>query len=359
MLPKKLKILFLQPYPYGVAAGQRFKIEQAYNFLKNEGHEVVINSFFAMSTWEILYKDGHTFKKIMGTLLSWVKRGLFIFTIHRYDVVYNFMWVTPRGAPVAEWIVRKLAKRLIVDVDDRVYDTDNKSFLENLTSCHYKSNFLVKNGDTVIHNSPYSVEECSRINIFNNAIHIPCSFDLERYRRKAHKQNELITIGWTGTISSIPYLKKIEPMLIELYAIQKFKLILITNFDYSIDGLDLEVIQWSAKNEIEDLLKFDIGIYPVFIDNWSKSKGGLKVQQYMAMGLPSVSTNHGAASHYINHENTGYLVDTDKEWIHYLHLLLGDANLREAIGRSAREQAEKSFSINASIKAYRKVICEQ
>lgn len=357
-MPNKLKILFLLPYPQNVAAGQRFKIEQAFDFLKNQGHSITVDSFFRNSTWSILYKKGYLFKKISGTVFSWVKRTFFIFTIHKYDVVYNFMWVTPRGAPVSEWIVRKLSKKLIVDIDDLVYEIDKRNIYKNLLSCHLKSNFLVRNADWVIHNSPFSVKECSKLNIHNRAIHIPCSFDMKRYKPKIHSKKECVTIGWTGTISSIPYLKSLEPMLQKLYGIQKFKLKLITNFEYQISGLDCVTIQWNAHNEIEDLSSFDIGIYPIFFDDWSASKGGLKVQQYMAMGLPSVSTNHGAASSYIEHQKTGYLVNNEQEWIESLLILIENTSLRSSIGFAARSYAEKNFSIDASIKSYSKVICD-
>ncbi len=346
------------PYPHGVAAGQRFKVEQAYISLKNQGHSIKVDSFFNQETWEILYKKGYFFQKTVGTVLSWIRRIICVLTISKYDVVYNFMWVTPRGLPIAEWAVRKLSRKLIVDIDDLVYKTEGRNFFKNFFSCHFKSYYLVKNADCVVHNSPASSQECAQININNNAIHIPCSFDMNRYQLKSHRNQELVTLGWTGTISSIQYLKSIEPMLKDLYLIKKFKLILITNFDYEIPGIDLEVISWNAEREIQDLLRFDIGIYPVFFDDWSASKGGLKVQQYMAMGLPSVSSNHGAASSYIKHEKTGYLVKNDCEWIKYLSLLINDEKLRFTIGSAAREEAKNNFSINASISSYSKVICE-
>ena len=55
-----------------------------------------------------------------------------------------------------------------------------------------------------------------------------------------------------------------------------FKLIIIGNFDYKIDGVDYEVIQWNSDNEIEDLNKIDIGIYPLIDSKWVLGKSGLK-----------------------------------------------------------------------------------
>ena len=43
---------------------------------------------------------------------------------------------------------------------------------------------------------------------------------------------------------------------------------LITNFEFSIDDIELEVIRWTKEKEIEDLLKIDIGIYPLIDEKW-------------------------------------------------------------------------------------------
>ena len=43
---------------------------------------------------------------------------------------------------------------------------------------------------------------------------------------------------------------------------KEFLLKIIGNFNYNLEGVDLEVIQWNKKTEINDLHSFDIGIYP-------------------------------------------------------------------------------------------------
>jgi glycosyltransferase involved in cell wall biosynthesis len=358
MNSKKLKILFLQPYPTGEAAGQRFKVEQAYNILRESGHEVTVNSFFDIQTWKILYKKGFLVKKSFNILFLWINRLFFLLGVPRYDVVYVFMWVTPRGYPISEWLVRKLAKRLIVDVDDEVYKTNDLNLVSSLLSCKPKSKYLVQYGDIVFHNSPQSAIECRKLNVYSNVIHMPCSFDMQKYKPKTHIKKDYLTLGWTGTFSSAVYLKSIEPILKDIYSVKKFKLKLITNFQYSIEGIDVEVIPWRHESEISDLSDFDIGIYPVLFDDWSKSKGGLKVQQYMSMGIPSVSTNHGAATYYVDHYKTGFLANNDIEWKKYILQLMDDEDLRESMGKLARKVAEQNFSTDVSIRDYFKIFTE-
>ena len=61
-------------------------------------------------------------------------------------------------------------------------------------------------------------------------------------------------------------------MLSKLSRIREFKLLLIGNFDYSFDDLDLDVLQWNKQSEIADLGRIDIGVYPLPSTDWVGEK---------------------------------------------------------------------------------------
>ena len=131
---------------------------------------------------------------------------------------------------------------------------------------------------------------------------------------------------------------------------------LITNFDYSFPEIDLEVLRWDKESEIEDLHRIDIGIYPITLDQWSLGKGGLKVIQYMSIGIPSVATNYGTACDIIEDGVNGFLVDLKEEWIDRLKKLMSDFNLQKKIGNSARMHAEENYSIKSIESEYLRVL---
>ena len=60
------RILILSPYPEDVAAGQRLKYEQYYSSWINAGFQLEKSSFFSNKTWNILWKKGNVFKKVLG-----------------------------------------------------------------------------------------------------------------------------------------------------------------------------------------------------------------------------------------------------------------------------------------------------
>ena len=134
--------------------------------------------------------------------------------------------------------------------------------------------------------------------------------------------------------------------MIELTTIAEFKLRIIGNFEYSLQGVDTEVIQWSKENEVIDLQGIDIGLYPLPQNDWVLGKSGLKAIQYMAFGLPTVATNVGTTSRIIRNMDNGILVKEDDEWIKSLEMLIKNPDIRKKLGENARKTVIKTGTEN-------------
>jgi glycosyltransferase involved in cell wall biosynthesis len=91
-------------------------------------------------------------------------------------------------------------------------------------------------------------------------------------------------------------------------------------------------------------------------DDWSRGKCALKVLQYMAAGLPVVSSKAGANAEVIIEGETGYLVSTTAEWAERIGQLAGDAELRRRMGEAGRRRAATDYSIEAVFERLRLVI---
>ena len=142
-------------------------------------------------------------------------------------------------------------------------------------------------------------------------------------------------------------------MLLELQNKVPFKLLVMGDASFTIEGLDVEAIPWSVENEIPTLQRFDIGLYPLPLDNqWVLGKSGLKALQYMAVGLPVIATAIGANYRIIENNKTGFLVKTKEEWINQLEILLNDPVLRKSIGTAARQNVVENYSIHATAPVY-------
>ena len=156
--------------------------------------------------------------------------------------------------------------------------------------------------------------------------------------------NKKVVIGWTGTQGTRVYLEGLIPTLEKLHHLCPFKLMVVSNFEMSHPFLDLEVVKWSSEKEIKQLHNFDIGIYPLTLSDWVGGKSGLKALQYMAVGIPPVSSAVGNVVNFINNNEDGILINNEEEWLINLESLIKDQEKRENIGKKAREKFLREFS---------------
>lgn len=362
--PKARRMLVLCPFPQGVAAGQRLKYEQYFDSWRAEGWHIDVSSFMNMDMWNVAYEPGHLLRKVGGVLRGHARRIRDLFRVHRYDLVYVFMWVTPFGTSTFERAVRRLARRVVFDVEDNVMVGQalprgyNPNALVARLKGPGKAAFLIRSADHVIASSPYLRDHCLQGQGARASTYISSSVDTDRFVPRGTFPAGKVTIGWTGTFSSRVYLDALRPVFQRLARTVDYRLRVIGNFEYELPGVDLEVIRWSKEKEVEDLQALDIGVYPLPQDDWVMGKSGLKAIQYMAFGLPTVASNAGMTPMIIRHGENGLLVRSDDEWVEALERLVRDADLRRRLGDAARRDAVDKYSTAAIGGQYLRVLEE-
>jgi glycosyltransferase involved in cell wall biosynthesis len=318
-----------------------------------------------MALWKVLYQRGSYGTKAIETAKGYLRRIADLFRIGRYDVVFIHAWVTPFGSTLFERLTRRLARKLIYDLEDNLLTNHSGTtsqhpnpFLKFLKG-RGKPVYLVKSADQVIVSTPFLSDTARELNGKNAAAYIGPSVDAQRFvppDRSAAEDGDIPTIGWTGTFSSRPYLDLLRGVLTELARRVPYKLKIIGNFEYELPGVDLEVVQWTAEREVEDLQSIDIGIYPLAMEEWDLGKGGLKAIQYMTVEAPPVATDFGTNPMIIRQGETGFLVKTDEEWLRALETLVRNPELRRRLGRAARVDAVAKFSTEAVAGDYRQLL---
>jgi glycosyltransferase involved in cell wall biosynthesis len=350
------KILVICPYPEDVAPSQRLKFEQYYPHFKAAGYSITISPFISRGFFSVIYKKGYFFQKAFYTIAGYFKRLGNLFQLHRYDIVYLHLWATPFGPPFFEWMIRKLSRRIVYDIDDLVYLKNVKSNahpLVTLIKGRNKPIYLMKHADYVITCTPYLDAFVRKYN--QHTIDISSTVDTDaRYQPVAHS-NGIVTLGWSGSLSTSKYFYLLQDVLRELASRYRIKILVIGDDSVRIDGLDIEALPWKEETEIRDLQRIDIGLYPLPDEEWVMGKSGLKAIQYMAMGIPPVATAIGANFRVIENGVSGFLVSSPAEWIARISEMIDDVELRKRIGRAARERAETFFSVRANLPKYLQV----
>ncbi len=362
-LPEKRRMLVICPFPQGVAAGQRLKYEQYFEDWRAAGWDITVSSYMDLPMWDVVYKPGHMLKKIAGICRGHLRRMRDMLRIYKYDLVYVFMYVTPVGTSLLERWTRHMAKSLIYDVEDNILVEPTKGAaklpnpITKIIRGTGKAKFLIRTADHVITSSPFLNDSCLEINERKACTYISSSIDTDRFQPATPYSNDQpVVIGWTGTFSTKIYLDLLRDVFRRLSERVSFKLKVIGDFDYALDGVDLEVVQWTAEHEVRDLQSFDIGVYPLPIDDWVLGKSGLKAIQYMAFALPCVATDVGTTPLLIRNGENGMLVRSEDEWVDALEQLVREPDLRRKLGETARKNAVAKYSLDAIAGKYRSIV---
>jgi glycosyltransferase involved in cell wall biosynthesis len=175
---------------------------------------------------------------------------------------------------------------------------------------------------------------------------VPEAEDTDRFTpRSSHRNSATLWIGWVGSPSTAKYLRLIEPALREVCRRYPQVVVRTIGGRFEADGVRTEYRDWSLSQEVENFHALDVGVMPLPLEEWSKGKSGCKLRQYMASGVPGVATRIGYNCELVEHGNTGFLVETQEEWIQALSRLIEDAELRNQISARARRSVVERFSI--------------
>jgi glycosyltransferase involved in cell wall biosynthesis len=84
---------------------------------------------------------------------------------------------------------------------------------------------------------------------------------------------------------------------------------------------------------------FDIALAPIADNLFNRSKTAIRALEMGALGVPIVASNRLPYSDYVIDGTTGFLCDTDDDWVEALTTLINDEGMREKMGAAGREQA--------------------
>ncbi|HEX8287409.1 MAG TPA: glycosyltransferase family 4 protein [Pyrinomonadaceae bacterium] len=340
-----MKVLAVVPYIYDTSPGQRFRIEQWEPLLKEKGVEITYSPFETEELRQILHQNGKSWQKVQNIMRNMNQRRSSLKSVKEFDLVYVFREAALLGLP---WFERRIARSkvpMIFDFDDAVflsYKSPSNGYLSYL-KFPGKTGEICRLSAHVMAGNQYLADYASRFN--ENVTIIPTTIDTDIYKPvERDSEPEVVTIGWSGSFSTVQCLDTIRDVLQELAKEEKFRLRVIGTPHYELPGVETESLKWQSATEIEDLQKIDIGLMPLADDDWSRGKCGLKALQYMALGIPTVCSPVGVNSKIINDGVNGFLADGKGEWIEKLKKLLHSFELRKKFGAAGRKTVEESYS---------------
>lgn len=330
--------------PKGISPGQRFRIEQWEPRLRDEGVALSFSPFLTEDATACLYAAGNVTRKARALTRALFARIREATTVSPRDVVYLFREGSLMGPALAERILARRGVPMVFDFDDAVwirYRSPANSYFSYLRFPG-KTASLCRISAEVMAGNRYLANWALGHN--RSVTVVPTTIDTDRHRPAPEHPARLPTLGWTGSYSTAPYLSRLRDVLPRLRARHEFRVLTIGAPAFAVEGIEIECRPWRAETEIEDLWDLDIGVMPLPDEPWERGKCGLKILQYMALGLPSVASPVGANSDIVAHGANGLLASTSDEWFFALDSLLSDGALGRALGAAGRRTVENGYS---------------
>jgi glycosyltransferase involved in cell wall biosynthesis len=356
------RLLVICPYPEHVAPSQRLKYEQYFASWERAGCLVTVSPFITPAFMRIVYGKGHTVARVLWTLLGYLRRVGDLFRLPLYDAVYIHLWVVPFGPPLFERLYCALSKAVVYDIDDPIHTRVRQKVNANWFTYWLKSasriTCLMKRSDHVIV-SCAPLEEFAR-NFNPRVTVIPPTVDTDAFVSVNNYTNHRpLVLGWTGSHSTSRWLPLVRNALLELRRELDFRLLLIGDPTFRLEGLEdiMTSLPWVEATEVSDLRPVDIGLYPLPDDDpWVLGKSALKAITYMAMWIPTLASGVGANCRVVEDGVSGFLVHTPEEWKAAIRRLAADPELRRRMGQKGRERVERLYPLRANSPAYLAVL---
>lgn len=353
------KILFIASHRLGRSPGQRFRWEQYLPYLRENGFQCDFEYMISPEDDKAFYAPGNFINKALIFLRCWIKRFRDTIKARRYDVVFIQREAFMTGSIFFEKRFKKTGAKIVFDFDDSIWlqnvSEANRlfAFLKNAS----KTSRLIEMSDVVIAGNEYLAQYARQFN--QNVEIVPTTIDTNEYKplRNADPSAK-ITIGWSGSITtiqhfkfSLPFLAKIKEKYGDRVAIK-----VIGDGNYVNDALGIKGLPWKKETELSDLNSFDIGIMPLPDDEWAKGKCGLKGLQYMALEIPTIMSPVGVNTTIIHDGGNGFLAATDEDWINKASMLIDDSELRMKMGKAGRQTVIDHYSIDSQKENYLRII---
>ncbi|MEI8176839.1 MAG: glycosyltransferase family 4 protein, partial [Candidatus Omnitrophota bacterium] len=331
-----MKVLFIEPHPIE-GPSSRYRVEQYIPYVRTSGITCIVRPFVSTAFYKLLYVKGHHARKILYFIQSSIKRFFDLFTALGCDVIFLHLEAFPLGPPVFEWILARLGKKIIYDLDDAIYlgrTSPANAFMKRL-KWPSKVVTILKLSKHIITCNEYLADFARQYN--KNVTVIYTCVDTDQFKPVRDKgMNNGITIGWMGSHSTAVYLEPLKPVFRRLRERFDFNVRLIGVGEYRFDdaGARVDRIPWRLDTEIQELQRFTIGVYPLPADTWTLGKTGFKTIQYMSVGIPCVVSAVGSNRGIVRDGDNGFFATSEEEWVAKLSALMSDEKLRRDVGEA-------------------------
>lgn len=262
---------------------------------------------------------------------------------------------------VEVYLLHRLNKDLFLDIDDAIYLKEPKWVGHQRPQSKTRQAKFKNIASTCLYNITGNQHLKEKVeSVGGKAIILPTGTEANTYTNTKEKDPDICRIVWIGLPTNLRYLEMIHNVFIALHnKYPNLRLRIICNEFPKWTDIKIEKIFWSKAIEHQALAEADIGIMPLDDNEYSIGKCAFKLLQYMAAGLPCVASPVGANREVIKNKETGFLANTEEEWIDALSLLIENPSTRKTMGDKGRDVSLSDYSQENIANLYADFIIEK
>jgi glycosyltransferase involved in cell wall biosynthesis len=345
---RRLDVLVLAPYPPDTAPNQRFRFEQYIGRLEHDDIHLEVSSYLDAGMVPVVHQRGRYAQKAAAAVHGIGRRLRDLAVARAYDLVLISRESAPLGPPLIERLLGALEVPYAFDFDDAIYLPNSSPANRAMAPFKFaaKASMTARHASLVIAGNEQLASWARQHT--EQVVVIPSTIDTAYHLPRPVRRDpgRPVCVGWTGSVTTLPYLEALAPVLRDLQRDHGVRLRVIGDEHYRIEGAVVEALPWRRETEIADLQELDIGLMPLPDDEWARGKCGLKALQYMAIGIPAVMSPVGV-NPSIAEGGVGRLASTPAQWRGVLEELIGDPGLRAELGARGRDRVQRHYSVDA------------
>jgi glycosyltransferase involved in cell wall biosynthesis len=245
---------------------------------------------------------------------------------------------------------------VVYDFDDALWVRSARHADNRSTTREKRFRRMISSADQVVAGNSFLAEKASAYN--RRVSVIPSPIDVSLYQvRPEGAGGDSVVVGWIGAHGSVHYLEKLLPALEEAHRRDpRLRLKVVSSRFPDSGSLPVDRVSWRADTELEEIRSMDVGVMPLFEDEWSRGKCGLKVLQYLAAGVPVVVTPAGINSDIVKDGVEGFWARSPAEWVDRILALAADPALRRRMGLAGRKTVEAGYSLEVCLRRLEAVL---
>lgn len=327
-----------------IGPSSRYRIFQFLPHLQAAGIDCRVAPLFGEMYFSILAVQSSALRallKIPYVFACFLKRLWALLVMGKQDLIVIEGQLFPYAPPLAERLLRWCRYRVAIEMDDAIYLTPGHE--RKMPALLSMATGAIVGNDRL---AAYANQFSSRVCV------VPTVVDTERFKPDSTRStgssaqnSEAITIVWIGLAYNLKYLNVLAPALRALQPTFHLTLRVVCSQPPYMPGVEIDFRTWDFQREVADLQDATVGVMPLEDTEWARGKCGLKLLQYLAVGIPAVASPVGVNRDIIVDGENGFLAATEQDWYERLDALCRQPQLRARMGQAGRRTVEERYSL--------------